>query len=54
LAAFIVRSLPLVAVRWLVLAIVVYTAIMMLRSAVSASQQAELATRKIADLPNAS
>ena len=54
LAAFIVRSLPLVAVRWLVLAIVVYTAIMMLRSAVSASQQAELATRKIADLPSAS
>jgi uncharacterized membrane protein YfcA len=53
-AAFIVRSLPLVAVRWLVLVIVVYTAIMMLRSAVSASQQAQPATRKIADLSNAS
>jgi uncharacterized membrane protein YfcA len=53
-AAFIVRSLPLVAVRWLVLVIVVYTAIMMLRSAMSASQQAESATRKIANLPNAS
>jgi uncharacterized membrane protein YfcA len=33
LAAFIVRSLPLGAVRWLVVVVVVYTAIMMLRSA---------------------
>jgi uncharacterized membrane protein YfcA len=33
LAAFIVRSLPLDAVRWLVVCVVVYTAIMMLRSA---------------------
>ncbi len=33
LAAFLVRSLPLGAVRWLVVAVVVYTALMMLRSA---------------------
>jgi uncharacterized membrane protein YfcA len=33
LAAFLVRSLPLAAVRWLVIAVVVYTAAMMLRSA---------------------
>lgn len=35
LAAFIVRSLPLSAVRWLVVIVVTYTAIMMLRSAAS-------------------
>jgi uncharacterized membrane protein YfcA len=34
LAAFLVRSLPLTAVRWLVTVVVVYTALMMLRSAV--------------------
>ena len=33
LAAFIVKSLPLTAVNWLVVAVVVYTALMMLRSA---------------------
>jgi uncharacterized membrane protein YfcA len=33
LAAFVVKSLPLAAVRWLVVAVVVYTAAMMLRSA---------------------
>ena len=33
LAAFVVKSLPLGAVRWLVVAVVVYTAAMMLRSA---------------------
>jgi uncharacterized membrane protein YfcA len=32
-AAFLVRSLPLEAVRWLVIGVVVYTAVMMLRSA---------------------
>src|SRR5581483_5869513 len=35
IAAFIVKSLPLQAVRWLVVIVVVYTAISMLRSAVS-------------------
>ena len=34
LAAFLVKSLPLGAVRWLVIVVVVYTAVMMLRSAV--------------------
>lgn len=33
LAAFLVRSLPLGAIRWLVVAVVLYTAVMMLRSA---------------------
>jgi uncharacterized membrane protein YfcA len=33
LAAFVVKSLPLSAVRWLVVAVVIYTASMMLRSA---------------------
>jgi len=33
LAAFLVKSLPLTAVRWLVVAVVIYTAAMMLRSA---------------------
>jgi uncharacterized membrane protein YfcA len=34
LAAYVVRSLPLGAVRWLVIVVVVYTAAMMLRSAI--------------------
>jgi uncharacterized membrane protein YfcA len=34
LAAFVVKSLPLSAMRWLVVAVVIYTASMMLRSAV--------------------
>jgi uncharacterized membrane protein YfcA len=33
LAAFLVKSLPLAEVRWLVVVVVVYTAVMMLRSA---------------------
>jgi uncharacterized membrane protein YfcA len=33
IAAFIVKSLPLAAIRWLVVAVVIYTASMMLRSA---------------------
>jgi uncharacterized membrane protein YfcA len=33
-AAFIVRSLPLDAVRWLVIVVVVYTSVLMLRSAI--------------------
>jgi uncharacterized membrane protein YfcA len=35
LAAFIVKKLPLGAVRWLVIVVVVYTASMMLRSAMT-------------------
>lgn len=40
IAAFIVKSLPLSAVRWLVVIVVVYTAVMMLRSALTESQAA--------------
>lgn len=40
LAAFIVKSLPLGAVRWLVIVVVLYTAIMMLRSAFTEKQVA--------------
>ncbi len=39
LAAFIVKSLPLTAIRWLVVVVVVYTATMMLRSALGDSQR---------------
>ena len=35
IAAFIVKSLPLVYVRWLVIAVVVYTSIMFFRSAMT-------------------
>jgi uncharacterized membrane protein YfcA len=41
LAAYIVRSLPLAAVRWLVVVVVVYTAVMLLRAA--AVERAEAA-----------
>jgi hypothetical protein len=34
LAAFVIKSLPLRAVKWLVVVVVVYTAMAMLRSAV--------------------
>jgi uncharacterized membrane protein YfcA len=45
LAAFIVRSLPIAAIRWLVVIVVVYTAIMMLRSAL-AEARSPVATEK--------
>jgi uncharacterized membrane protein YfcA len=38
IAAFIVKSLPLYAVRWLVIVVVVYTALAMLRSAITESR----------------
>ena len=47
IAAFIVKSLPLTAVRWLVVVVVVYTAVTMLRSA--ARERAAAAAGK---LPN--
>jgi uncharacterized membrane protein YfcA len=40
IAAFIVKSLPLTAVRWLVIAVVVYTAAALLRAALSTSPAA--------------
>jgi uncharacterized membrane protein YfcA len=39
IAAFIIKSLPLVAVRWMVVLVVIYTAVRMLRSAVKESRQ---------------
>jgi uncharacterized membrane protein YfcA len=44
LAAFLVRSLPLTSVRWLVVLVVVYTAVMLLRSA-GAPESARTAAR---------
>lgn len=41
LAAFLVKSLPLAAVRWLVVAVVVYTSAMMLRSAIVERRRGE-------------
>jgi uncharacterized membrane protein YfcA len=43
-AAFLVRSIPLTAVRWLVIGAVVYTAVMMLRSAAAENRKAETAS----------
>ena len=40
IAAYIVRSLPLTQVRWLVIVVVLYAATMMLRSALAAAQAA--------------
>jgi uncharacterized membrane protein YfcA len=37
IAAFLVKSLPLTAVRWLVVVVVIYTAIMLLRAAMAAA-----------------
>ncbi len=42
LAAFVVKSLPLTALRWLVFAVVLYTAVAMLRSARGSEPQPEL------------
>ena len=52
IAAFIVKSLPLAAVRWLVVVVVIYTATMMLRSAAverRRSQTAPLSSASSAD-----
>ena len=38
LAAFVVKSLPLDAIRWLVIVVVLYAAVLMLRSAYSDSR----------------
>jgi uncharacterized membrane protein YfcA len=47
-AAFVVKSLPLTAVRWLVVAVVIYTASMMLRSAVTERRTTREAARAAA------
>ncbi len=51
LAAFLVKSLPLGAVRWLVIAVVVYTSVTMLRSALApgATDAAPLASPEVGD-----
>jgi uncharacterized membrane protein YfcA len=46
LAAFLVKSLPLYLVRWLVVVVVVYTATMLLRSARVEWQRSRQATRE--------
>jgi uncharacterized membrane protein YfcA len=50
LAAFLVKSLPLAAVRWLVVSVVVYTAVMMLRSAAMERPRPKVVTEQIAEL----
>jgi uncharacterized membrane protein YfcA len=50
LAAFLVKSLPLAAVRWLVVVVVVYTAVMMLRSALQEGPRAKPAPEHVAEL----
>ncbi len=50
LAAFLVKSLPLGAIRWLVVAVVLYTAVMMLRSA--ARERARTSTVQVAQVPD--
>jgi uncharacterized membrane protein YfcA len=47
LAAFIVKSLPLTAVRWLVVAVVLYAAIGMLRSAAAERSKRSLGAESI-------
>jgi len=50
LAAYLVRSLPLGAVRWLVITVVVYTAVMMLRSARAERVERVAATSTVSEL----
>jgi uncharacterized membrane protein YfcA len=47
LAAYLVKSLPLTAIRWLVVVALIYTAIMMLRSAAASSRSASATARRI-------
>ena len=46
IAAYIVKSLPLVAVRWLVVIVVIYAAVAMLRSAAQARRNAPTRTSR--------
>jgi uncharacterized membrane protein YfcA len=48
-AAFLVRELPLGAVRWLMVAVVTYTAAMMLRSAMRERARADIAAQAVAE-----
>ena len=49
IAAFVVKSLPIDTIRWLVIAVVLYTAIMMLRSAAQESKNEALPSAALAD-----
>ena len=49
IAAFIVKSLPLVYVRWLVIVVVVYTSVMMLRSAMTERRAAVVSEGETSD-----
>lgn len=51
IAAFLVRSLPLGAVRWLMVVVVLYTAIMMLRSAAIERRRAAPVAQPVAETP---
>ena len=53
LAAFLVRSLPLGAVRWLVIGVVLYTALMMLRSAAIERAGARRTLEVVPEIPGA-
>jgi uncharacterized membrane protein YfcA len=46
LSAFIVRSLPLSAIRWIVVVVVIYTGLMMLRSALERTQNPDVDRRR--------
>jgi uncharacterized membrane protein YfcA len=46
LSAFIVRSLPLSAIRWIVVVVVIYTGLMMLRSALERAQNPDADKRR--------
>jgi uncharacterized membrane protein YfcA len=50
IAAFIVRSLPLFYLRWLVVGVVVYTSMMMLRAAAAERKPAPVAAAALTDL----
>jgi uncharacterized membrane protein YfcA len=50
-AAFLVRSLPLGAVRWLMVVVVLYTAAMMLRSAIRERSRTGLIAEPVAEIP---
>ena len=51
LAAFLVKSLPLGAVRWLVIMVVIYTAVMMLRSAAAGRPRLSAAIAEAPETP---
>lgn len=49
IAAFVVKSLPIDTIRWLVIAVVLYTSVMMLRSAMQEAKSEALPSAALAD-----